>query len=242
MLTDYGNTIVSPNWAVNQTKPAGFQRIYFFSRGNVVCSCGTECIKLEPNVVYFFPTATAYKLERMDDAPFSVTYLHQTSDYFASDRLLALPIEPNTCLDALTNAIKCAIDENRQDVVEALSEALLCYAQAIASPLPAAISRMYSYINEHLDTPISLDALSRVSGYHPRYIIRLFQKHTGISPHQYIMKLRLAKSAGLLRAGYSVGESAAMAGYESAAGFARAFRAQYGVTPGDYAKQSSFTP
>ena len=62
-----------------------------------------------------------------------------------------------------------------------------------------AVQRMQDYIELHLDEPITLSALARVSLFSPWYSYRLFRSYLSLSPADYIRKLRLSRAALRLR-------------------------------------------
>ena len=62
-----------------------------------------------------------------------------------------------------------------------------------------AVQRMQEYIAEHLSENITLVDLARVAVFSPWYARRIFIAHTGVSPSDYIRRLRLRHSALRLR-------------------------------------------
>lgn len=99
-----------------------------------------------------------------------------------------------------------------------------------------AIRAMQDYIETHLDEKISLGTLAKVSFYSPWHAYRLFTEHLGLTPSDYIRKLKLSKSALELRDGNKTILSIAYQyGYESVDGYQRAFFKEFGVNPKQYA-------
>lgn len=99
-----------------------------------------------------------------------------------------------------------------------------------------AVQRMQDYIEQHLSEEITLAALARVSLFSPWYAHRLFAQETGVTPADYIRRLRLSKSAMRLRDGRArVADVAFELGFGSVDGYQRAFFREFGCNPGAYA-------
>ncbi|MDY3927843.1 MAG: AraC family transcriptional regulator [Clostridia bacterium] len=100
-----------------------------------------------------------------------------------------------------------------------------------------AVQRMQDYIETNLDEKITMTELARTSLFSPWYSYRLFQKFTGLTPPCYIRRLRLARAAMKLKnENVKIIDAAFDLGFESTDGFTRAFRREFGMCPGDYAK------
>ena len=100
-----------------------------------------------------------------------------------------------------------------------------------------AVQRMQEYIEQHLDEEIRPAQLATVSLYSPWYAWRLFREETGLTPADYIRKLRLSRSAMRLKTeNVRVLEVAMDLGFGSADGYTRAFRREFGCNPAEYAR------
>jgi AraC-like DNA-binding protein len=99
-----------------------------------------------------------------------------------------------------------------------------------------AVSKVVDYINLHYSEPLSLDMLAElvyVSKYH---LSHEFNRQVGTSVYRYIQKKRLQIARQLLGQGKRPNEVYCMCGFSDYAGFYRAFRAEYEVSPREYAK------
>ena len=68
-------------------------------------------------------------------------------------------------------------------------------------------------------------------------LMRLFKQQTGISPHAFVNLIRLRQAAVLLRqTADSVLSVALNVGFQSETHFGKAFKKQYGISPGQYRK------
>ena len=99
-----------------------------------------------------------------------------------------------------------------------------------------AVQRMQDYIAAHLSEEITPAQLSQAACFSPWYARRLFIQYTGISPADYVRRLRLRHAALSLRDEKRTITEVAMAlGFGSVDGFIRAFHRAFGCTPGEYA-------
>lgn len=100
-----------------------------------------------------------------------------------------------------------------------------------------AVQRMQDHIEAHLEEDITLADLARVSLFSPWYSYRLFRDYTGLTPADYIRRLRLSRSAlRLKQEGCRVTEVAYDLGFGSVDGYQRAFRREFGCNPREYAR------
>lgn len=99
-----------------------------------------------------------------------------------------------------------------------------------------AVQRMQDYIEIHLTEDITLADLSKVALFSPWHTRRIFIANLGVTPSDYIRKLRLRKSALRLRdESVTVTEVAMEYGFGSVDGYTRAFAREFGCTPKQYA-------
>ncbi len=99
-----------------------------------------------------------------------------------------------------------------------------------------AVQRMQDYIATHLSENITLADLSAAAMFSPWYARRIFIAHTGISPSDYIRRLRLRHSALRLRdEKCSITDVAFDLGFGSVDGYTRAFAREFGCNPKQYA-------
>lgn len=96
------------------------------------------------------------------------------------------------------------------------------------SAIHQAIERMQNDFCAEVDLP----ALARQLNVSYSWLRRNFAQHTGLSPHQYLLELRLVRARNLLSdTPASVKEIATRVGFEDEHYFCRLFRRKTGVTP-----------
>jgi AraC-like DNA-binding protein len=93
---------------------------------------------------------------------------------------------------------------------------------------PKAVNRAVEFLQARACDHIGLEDASRASGVGGFHLIRLFQKHVGLTPYAYLTQVRIAKSRQLLKLGESVAQVALDVGFADQAHFHKAFQAAYG--------------
>lgn len=100
-----------------------------------------------------------------------------------------------------------------------------------------AVQKMQDFINANIDEKISLTDLSNVSYFSPWYSARIFKELTGLSPADYIRKLKLSKTALRIRdENIKVIDAAFDTGFSSVDGYQRAFYREFRCNPKEYSK------
>ena len=99
-----------------------------------------------------------------------------------------------------------------------------------------AVKKMQDYISLHLYDEINICDLARSVCYSPWHARKIFIELTGVSPTDYIRKLRLKNAALKLRdEKVKIIDVAFECGFNSVDGFQRAFYKEYGCNPKEYA-------
>ena len=101
---------------------------------------------------------------------------------------------------------------------------------------PKAVNRAVEFLQARACDHISLEDASRASGVGLFHLIRLFQKHVGLTPYAYLTQVRIAKSRQLLRLGEPVAQVALDVGFADQAHFTKRFKQLTGTTPALYAR------
>lgn len=102
----------------------------------------------------------------------------------------------------------------------------------------SAVKKVMRYINSHLSERITLSDLSKTAHMSEKYFCAFFKKQTGITPIEYVNRVRIERACELLKTGeMSVTNVALECGFESLSYFIRKFKAQMGTSPSDYKKQ-----
>ncbi len=93
------------------------------------------------------------------------------------------------------------------------------------------------YISSNLDKDISVEQLAKDFSLSPYYFSRLFKQETGVSPHKYLVMVRLDFSRYILRtSNLTIKETAFRCGFNSESNFCTRFRSTFGMTPQEFRK------
>ena len=101
------------------------------------------------------------------------------------------------------------------------------------------VQQVKNYIRLSYMYPIRVDAISKKLNLDRRYLARLFKEQTGISIQQFLMNTRMEEADRRLQEGYSVKESAHMAGYDDISNFSKLYKKHFGRSPALRRKDSS---
>ena len=100
------------------------------------------------------------------------------------------------------------------------------------------LARVLDFIATNFRTDLTIQKLASIACYSSSHFSRKFTLTVGLSPRQYIGRLRLEKAMEELRAGrLSLAEIAFNARFSSQASFTRAFRRATGATPKEYLRR-----
>jgi AraC-like DNA-binding protein len=93
------------------------------------------------------------------------------------------------------------------------------------------------WLEANFRQPVNLEHAARQARISPFHFLRMFSKVVGVTPHQYLLRLRLREAARLLAEGsHPVTEVAFDAGFADLSNFVRTFRRAAGVPPRAFRK------
>ncbi|MFW5734139.1 MAG: helix-turn-helix domain-containing protein [Oceanidesulfovibrio sp.] len=109
-----------------------------------------------------------------------------------------------------------------------------------ASTLPArraehqAADRARDIIHDRHAEDIRLEELATHAGMSPFHLVRVFRDRHGLTPHAYLVQMRVRRAKTLLRTPMRLADIAAAVGFADQSHLTRQFKRQFGVTPGAY--------
>lgn len=161
--------------------------------------------------------------------------------------LLRMP--PVRELSALTSQAVAGLGRTDEASWEELSVALAARTAQMAAEssishgeLPAGalarVTRIVRRMDHEMAAPHRLETLARESRLSPFHFLRTFERLTGLTPHQYILRTRLRRAAvRLLADSEKILDIALDCGFGDVSNFNRAFRTEFGMNPRAYRAQ-----
>ena len=137
-----------------------------------------------------------------------------------------------------------AADTKSTPVLKALGDLIVSYI--IAQTERAAYSPIVENVRADIaanvsNTSYALDAYMRGLPLNSDYVRKLFKSEVGISPHDYLLSLRMNLASQLILSGmsnqyskYSISQIAEMCGFAEPLYFSRVFKKKFGVPPSEY--------
>jgi AraC family transcriptional regulator len=94
----------------------------------------------------------------------------------------------------------------------------------------AVLKRIREYVLDHIDESIDVSVLADIAGRSPFHFSRVFLRSVGITPHRYVVHIRLKRAVELVRERRSsLAEIAARTGFADQSHLSRWVRRIHGV-------------
>lgn len=100
---------------------------------------------------------------------------------------------------------------------------------------PWQVKRVAQYMHDNLAQDISLQELADIIGISRFHFCTAFKRATGVSPHEYLTRMRMEMACSLLKSTpLLIGDIALAVGYSAVASFSTAFRRHTGIAPREF--------
>lgn len=164
-----------------------------------------------------------------------------------------VPRLPPLCATSAVIAQACAGLMESNICWEELAIQLAARAVQVADGLPlsgynappsalARVTRAVRRIERDLAKELNLAELAREARLSPYHFLRTFQRLTGVTPHQFVLRKRLREAAlRLARERTQVVDIALECGFGDLSNFNHAFRSEFGVSPRGFRSQMRAT-
>ena len=101
------------------------------------------------------------------------------------------------------------------------------------------INRVFEFIDQNLESDLSLNAVSEIAFFSPFHFHRIFKFVTEETLNEYVRRRRIEKSASeLLHKNITTAEIAHKYGFSDNSSYSRAFKKYFGVSPTEFKNQN----
>lgn len=151
------------------------------------------------------------------------------------DAFMTKPFEPSALLGRIHQLLKARSEIKERVRIQTITEAETKPIEA-ESVNEKALAKIAKIIEENVSDPdLNVNLLCEKSGMNSKQLYRLIKKYIGVSPLDYIRRVRLQKAALLLsQHRFTVAEISYMVGFKTPSYFAKCFQSQFGVKPSQY--------
>jgi len=180
---------------------------------------------------------------------FDLDQLPGFNSIFASDEVVMMHLSPSQFTEFLP--IILLLEKESDDLSYGSGSRIVAYAYLLE--LLVALSRIFdrtpgnanrtarllwdvfSYMDEHLDRPITTEELTTIAAMSSSTLNRTFKRATGLSPIEFHIHKRIARACTLIQQrGLSMAQAGEACGFADPNYFSRQFRKVMGMSPKQY--------
>ncbi|CAH1219641.1 Arabinose operon regulatory protein [Paenibacillus allorhizoplanae] len=246
-------TQVPRSWGAHDFIPH-LHKLYFIKEGEGWIQIDDQVFEPKPGQLLLLPAETRQSLASISSNTYLKYWCHFSASIGDTDLfqmldtsyLLTIPQHEFPLIENIFEKLILQLKENHALsallVNAALLELLHFFLERAGvhnmfkqSPLSfEKLTTVIQYINLHLSLPIKLEELALIIHVEPNYFAKLFKNMLGLSPMQYLNRMRIEKAKSLLiHSTLSVTEIAASVGFELHY-FSRLFKSQESLSPLEY--------
>ena len=217
---------------------------YRFVSDAVLIGENNQVFQMCDHMVSFVPVNYGYTRTAGKDELIVIHF--QTDDYDGQEIESFVPAEPERFAVLFRKILECWEAKKlgyRHDCT-ALFYNIMAECQRQVQPQYSAnsrIERSVEYLHTHYrNSDLTIEEIAAQSFISEVQFRKLFKEEFGMSPHKYIVQLRMMYATDMMSSGlFSLNEIAFMSGYTDYKYFSTSFRRYKGVSPSEYSKTLS---
>ena len=102
------------------------------------------------------------------------------------------------------------------------------------------LKRVLAMIHETKKAKVRLDDLAELAQMSKYHFLRAFNSTVGVTPYQYVVRLRLERARRMIERGHGLAAVAVEAGFSDQPHLSRQFKSEFGIAPGSYRFATSY--
>jgi AraC family transcriptional regulator len=230
-------------------------QVFFISRGSSLAIRNTQP-DTAPVLLFFhsrLPDLVQYSLlyggdvlleKPFDDLPFDFSWLERVHADTELHRTVFSLIEiGNDCSSFAALHADMVIRQLFENLLAKNQDAykLSLNVQAVKASTRLEIYRRIStardWMDAHYANEMTLEDIGAIAAMNSQHFLRMFKQVYGITPHQYLIDVKLRTARGLLEStGLTINEICQRIGFESVFSFSVLFKKRFGIPPSQYRK------
>lgn len=251
-VTEMGHKQVWPDWRDLDYTP-DYNKFYLICDGEGWLKIGDKEYAPKPGQMFLMPQGVKQSYSYTDGPRFTKYWCHFTAKVGENNlfNLLKVPVflesglegEPKRLFQELLSC-KPGTSLTAPLLVKAAMMKLIAYyvehaATDVAGVEPAAVSKplqaVIEYIHLNYYRNLTIDELAERAHLHPNYFIRVFNRHFGTSPIQYVNRKRIEEAKWLLTStNLLLAEIGANVGIPDISYLSKLFKSSTGLSPTAY--------
>ncbi|MBR5586399.1 MAG: AraC family transcriptional regulator [Clostridia bacterium] len=228
-------TVNFPKGVTNKMLNRDTYGISFCVEGHITYNHNGNKVVSTPGKVIFLPKGQSYSIYGDKGGVFLV--INFLSPNLFCDTVSSLPIKSVQPYIADFEKIKSLFlfDKNRAKIMS-IFYGILHRISSEESEISGVLSPAFEHLEKMcFSADLSVSNLASLCNISEVYFRKLFFRHTGVSPKQYILDIRIEKAKQLLSDGImKISAISDECGFSSPYHFCRLFKQKTGVTPTDY--------
>lgn len=210
-----------------------YSMIYYVLSGNAYYKDENGTFTLKAGHLYIFPARKKFTLYDNPNNKLFHTYIHATTLPLIN-KFYEVKIEENTILSDSIALLRKYINNANKKVIASILDLVLTNALIANKQTDSIPSRIKKYIDENINSKLTLEIISSHLAYSKGHINRVFNKEYNMSPITYYNNQRLELSIKYLLEKRSAKEICSLINFASPAAFNKAFKIKYGLPPERY--------
>jgi YesN/AraC family two-component response regulator len=197
------------------------------------CGCKVKnCLQTLATVKNEYPAIPVIFLTRISAEHIAIeAFRLGAKDYFKE------PMDFQELLETIHNLNKYI--SQSADRRKAILSPISIVANHLDETLPFNVAKVISFMEKNLAKDISLNQLAKKATMSKHHFCRVFKKHTGITPMQYLTRKRIEQAKILLLdEDMVIGDVITAVGFQDQSNFIKNFKKVEGVTPSFYRRDN----